>query len=335
VTSLENCEIRAAMCCWVSDRQADDGNGNCRTPYDEKCTNADPSANTELCAVDHSKADATSSSHGDDGISLFPIKNEGPIHCHGMAWGNDDMEADARYRGNNLFYISMYDHMYKRGYVRNIPGAPMCGCVEKMPMVERADCTEIKALEFWKFSWNVQNGFYASLDRAEIEFNACRDNDLGRHYDDLKDSGLATDEERWLLQRTLVGQNRCNQGTKAMMFDKGYEDFYPNVGFNEENGNLHSIKAYGGTNSGISYLHTTGGGSLQLQATATDEKSKWRIVSIGGSNNMYNTRPFPGASGLLIDKQFVGADHWGNTFMTNVDQRTTGKHNIIPQIVYI
>lgn len=319
VTNLENCEIRAAMCCWVSDRQANDDNGNCKTPYDTSCADADPSANTELCAVDYAKSDATSSSYVDDGISLFPYNDEGPVHCHGMAWSNDDMEAGARYRGNNLFYISMYDHMYNRGYVRNIPGAPMCGCVEKMPIVERADCTEIKAVEFWKFSWDAQGGFSTSLDRAEIEFDACRNNDLETHYKDLKDGGHATDEERWLLQRTLVGRNRCNEATKAMLYDKGYDEYYPNAGFDDDNGELYSIKAYGGTNSGISYLHTTGGGSLQLQATVTDAKSKWRIVPARGSDNMYNIRPVPGASGLTFDKQYLGADHWGRTSMASTD----------------
>jgi hypothetical protein len=121
-----------------------------------------------------------------------------------------------------------------------------------------------------------------------------------------------------------------------MMFDKGYEDFYPNVGFKMRRMEIFTPSRHMEVPILASATTTTtGGGSLELQATATDEKSKWRIVPIGGSNNMYNIRPFPGASGLLIDKQFVGADHWGNTFMTNVDQRTTGKHNIIPQIVYI
>jgi len=86
VTSLENCEIRAAMCCWVSDRQANDNNGNCRTPYDERCADADPSANTELCAVDHARHDFTPSSSANDGLSLFPLNSEGAVHCHGMAW---------------------------------------------------------------------------------------------------------------------------------------------------------------------------------------------------------------------------------------------------------
>jgi hypothetical protein len=33
--------------------------------------------------------------------------------------------------------------MYIRGYVKNIPGAPMCACAEQMPTVSRADCTQI------------------------------------------------------------------------------------------------------------------------------------------------------------------------------------------------
>jgi len=40
------------------------------------------------------------------------------------------MEADYRYRANNLFYVSMSDHLHDRGYVRSVQGAPMCGCVE-------------------------------------------------------------------------------------------------------------------------------------------------------------------------------------------------------------
>lgn len=237
------------------------------------------------------------------------------------------MEAGARYRGNNLFYISMYDHMYKRGYVRNVPGAPMCGCVENMPVVERADCTEINALEIWKFAWDDNNGFSASLDRAEIDFNACRNNNLSTHYSDLRQDNHATLEEEWLLERTLVGSNRCNEGTNAMMFDKGYDEHYPNVGFTDAKGELYSIKAYSGTNSGISYLHTTGGGSLQLQATYTDDKSKWRIV-LDENDNMYNIRPKPNAAGLTLDMQYLGTDDRGRTSMTSMNLGT-GKCCII------
>lgn len=67
-------------------------------------------------------SDDSSSSYAKDGLSFFPLNVEGSVHCHGFAWSEDEMEADARYKANNLFYVSMYDHMYKRGYVRNVPG---------------------------------------------------------------------------------------------------------------------------------------------------------------------------------------------------------------------
>jgi hypothetical protein len=57
------------------------------------------------------------------------------------------MDPSATYKGNNIFYVSMYDHMYKRGYVRNVPGAPMCGCAEQMPVVSRADCTQMDVVQ--------------------------------------------------------------------------------------------------------------------------------------------------------------------------------------------
>jgi len=44
------------MCCWTADRQANDNNGNCATPYDTNCVNADPGDNTDLCAVDMERA---------------------------------------------------------------------------------------------------------------------------------------------------------------------------------------------------------------------------------------------------------------------------------------
>ena len=84
--NFENCSMRAAMCCWVTDRQANDNNGNCATPYDEKCTDADPGDNTDLCAVDFSRS-GTDSVHMNDGFSLYEGRaldrndsKEGPVH---------------------------------------------------------------------------------------------------------------------------------------------------------------------------------------------------------------------------------------------------------------
>merc|ERR1719410_383760 len=173
LTNFESCQYNSAMCCWPTDRQANDNNGNCATPYDENCLDADPGDNTDLCAVDMSRS-TKDSVHVDDGFVLFPENTEGPIHCHGLAWGEDETEADFRFRANNLFFVSMSDHLHDRGYVRAVQGAPMCACVEDMPIVSRSDCTEIHATEFYKFTFTFQPEptFNVAVTYTEIDFNA-------------------------------------------------------------------------------------------------------------------------------------------------------------------
>jgi len=232
--NFENCNMRAAMCCWVTDRQANDNNGNCATPYDTKCTDADPGDNCDVCGVDFARS-GTNSIHMEDGLSLYEGKaltrndsKEGAVHCHGFAWGHDQLEPDYRYRANNLFYVSMSDHMHDRGYTRNIPGAPMCGCIEKMPIVSRSDCTEISSKEFWKFSWSADTStLTASLERAEIKYNACRgfhgNNDLYKFYIRLAREGRASWAELEKMNGYLVNNDNCHIASTGLLVDKGYE----------------------------------------------------------------------------------------------------------------
>jgi len=138
-TDSFHCESNVAMCCWHRDRQYFDNNGNCGHT---DCANQDPGDNTDLCWVE-------------DGGEIFPYPKddtEKNLHCHGIAWSNlgekEDINTDAKY--NSLFYVSLYDHLFKRGYAEsltndpNIAGdVPMCGCVEDMPAVARADCNEV------------------------------------------------------------------------------------------------------------------------------------------------------------------------------------------------
>ena len=121
------CQSHAAQCCWPRDRQANDNNGNCATPYDSNCVDKDVADNTDLCYNELGHTPYASNINA-DGFTVFD--EEGPIHCHGFAWSTDEQETLSRYKGNALFFVSMYDHMYQRGYVENIPGSPMCGCVE-------------------------------------------------------------------------------------------------------------------------------------------------------------------------------------------------------------
>ena len=121
------CTSHAAQCCWPRDRQANDNNGNCNTPYDSDCIDKDVADNTDLCYNELDKAPYSSGINA-NGFSTYD--HEGPIHCHGFAWSTNQQETTTRYKANALFFVSMYDHMYQRGYVENIPGSPMCGCVE-------------------------------------------------------------------------------------------------------------------------------------------------------------------------------------------------------------
>lgn len=325
IDNFENCEIRAAMCCWVQDRQANDNNGNCNTPYDENCIDKDPADNTEICAVDMSRE--PNATFADDGIMIFRGDDEGDTHCHGMAWGTNSMEADARYKGNNLFYISQYDHLYQRGYVTNVPGAPMCGCVEKMPIVTRADCTEIDEVEYWKFDWNaVSAEFTAYLDRAEIEFNACqgagKNNDLEAFYQRLYNEGRASWDDREKLRRTIVGDENCHTGTDSMVFDaQGFEEYYPPIGLNSDEGQLYSIRIYDGTDEGKDYLYTDTSGDVSLVDSAENDRAKWRLIPKNDEGSLFNLRPNPENEDLPSHLTYLKADYNGNVHMTDIDAK--------------
>lgn len=138
LSNFASCQSNAAYCCFVTDRQANDGNGNCASPYDSNCVDKDPGDNTDLCFVDHSRGVMSTkvNSTGENIYSRDDDNNsnraEGPIHCHGFGWANDANDYTSRYKGNNLHFVSMFDHFRQRGYVRNVPGAPMCACAEQV-----------------------------------------------------------------------------------------------------------------------------------------------------------------------------------------------------------
>merc|ERR1712226_542876 len=103
------------------------------------CRDASPADNSNLCWTD------TNIPSFSDPFT-FPDKSEGSIHCHGLAWVDDENSFESQLRYNNLFFVSLYDHMYTRGYVETTVDSdeiPMCGCIEDIPPVSRADCTQV------------------------------------------------------------------------------------------------------------------------------------------------------------------------------------------------
>jgi len=220
---LDKCALKSAMCCWPQDRQANDNNGNCAKPYDDNCVDRDPGDNTDLCSADLSYAPENNFISA-NGFTRYRHNNEGPIHCHGFAWANDEQDTISRYKANNLFYVSMYDHMHQRGYVRNIPGAPMCGCQETMPIASRSDCTQVDVTERYRFE-KTADGWEGEIEQADLDFNACQaaggNNDLEDYYQRLVDEGKVTAEQQTEFKKYIVGDNQCDDVFPTLMDNKG------------------------------------------------------------------------------------------------------------------
>lgn len=202
--NFDNCKAQSVMCCWVQDRQ-DDNDGNCE---EDDCKNADPADNTNVCYQDLAKGKR--SSHVKGGYAVFSrTEDEGAAHCHGFAWDANKKSTDYRYRGNLLFYVSMYDHLSTRGYVREIPGAPMCGCVEKMPVVEESDCTEFKSVtETYTFTFKPgRKSRFARITDVDIEYEACTNNELEDRFAEITDK---TNRAQEIFSQHIVGQGNCD-----------------------------------------------------------------------------------------------------------------------------
>jgi len=168
-TSCQN--SNTALCCWHRDRQYFDKNGNC---VQGDCADQNPGDNTDLCWIE------------DDSGEIFPYpgdESEKDLHCHGFAWAQQDGNTNAKAKWNNLFFVSMYDHLYQRGYANSITDNPtiagqqaMCGCIEEMNPVARADCTEaVGRVNYEAFQDGIGGPFVVKYvpGTFNIEFQAC------------------------------------------------------------------------------------------------------------------------------------------------------------------
>lgn len=219
VDSFASCSNQAAMCCWHRDRQYKDGNGNCGSC---NCVDRDPADNTNLCWTKNEN-DVITPVPGDE--------EEGDLHCHGFAWSNDpagiDTNTDAKW--NNLFYVSMYDHLVQRGYVESIADVhDMCGCVEDMSPVSRADCTEALPLADYLITIDGPGSLGIEVEDGSyrIEFEACEG--IIYNTQEEKNNDLSAFAYR------LVLEGKMEEDTMYSIFDTlvGYEN--PNDNENEE-----------------------------------------------------------------------------------------------------
>jgi hypothetical protein len=177
--NLESCETHAAMCCYVSSRDPTNDTG-------------EPIDNTDVCV--HNMADAQTSSHVRGGESIFV--DEGPVNCHGFFWNEGD-----RYKGNLLFHVAMSEGLIKNQYVRNVPGAPMCGCVEQMPVVTHSDCTDMTVSEDFQVTFDEELSIKAIGDPV-IDFVSCGG-------DGSLTSGYAAEQLPGKIEKYVTGKDDC------------------------------------------------------------------------------------------------------------------------------
>lgn len=236
--ALSKCDYNSIMCCFGRDRQPNDNNGNCADPIEENCVDADPADNSNLCYVEHDL-----STYSDP--FAFPNDSEGDIHCHGLAWAEDENDFTAQLRFNNFFYVSLYDHMYTRGYVEtsvNSDSIDMCACIEDMPPVSRSDCTEIDASATFTITYTAGSFEATAGNDLSVEFNACQgtnpsngddeDNDLASYVYRLNEEGKVDDTVMNKVFETLVGYAEPNDNDNEAACEAAYEakfGTYPDV----------------------------------------------------------------------------------------------------------
>lgn len=251
------------MCCWSKDRQYNDNNGGCSLG---SCINRFPGDNTDLCWTT------------EDG-EVYPYPNpkerERDMHCHGISWGqlhqdDDDAPLDVNEaaKWNSLFYVAMYDHLYKRGYSASVTNAtefageqPMCGCVEDMNPVARADCNEARATANYTLTQNQESGLLEldyKEDSFEIVFDSCqgweykdsvtpdkyqtannvhalglrrKTNDLSAKVFKLHLEGKLTDDHVGTYEQTVVGYKHTkvntNDSEREKVCQAAFEEAYP------------------------------------------------------------------------------------------------------------
>ena len=119
ISNFDDCHVNSIMCCWVAQLSGSE-------------TIELPVSNTNVCTVDLSKSPR--SNHVQNGWTVYDADNSDRTYCEGFVWSDDENEASSMFKGNTLFEISMKRGLSENRYTRNIPGAPLCGCLDQVNM---------------------------------------------------------------------------------------------------------------------------------------------------------------------------------------------------------
>lgn len=204
--ALDNCDIGAAMCCFIASR-----------------TNPAPvTDNSDVCYVNMKASKRTA--HVAAGWSIYGEGDSSEdMYCEGFAWGNDGGSLSSALKGNALFHVGFMEN-FSTGSVEQVPGAPLCGCMDKMPVVTNAACTDVSAPgSVLNVSFDSAVGLFRStFTLGNIEYGTCGDSaGLVDHYATLVGEGKATSVDVAYMQGRLVGDGGCDAAINKFLAGKG------------------------------------------------------------------------------------------------------------------
>jgi hypothetical protein len=206
----DSCQLRTAMCCFTEARH----------PSNPIVHNSD--------ACHHNIHDSRRSSHLNKGYAVYSVgQAKTGAYCVGFSWDEDPESISNLYKGNALYDIS-YGTFHREGWRKNLPGAPMCGCIENMPVVTKADCTEVtpSGVQHNVSLQKDEDGLpYLHLEQiaGSIKYDSCGGTELHslrRHYEDLQSNGGATADELAAIEDRFPGD--CETKTNEFLNKRFY-----------------------------------------------------------------------------------------------------------------
>lgn len=160
--------------------------------------------NAQVCAHDMTLSAKSNHIHHKS-YTIFENTGANTAYCSSFAWEENTYTDAVKY--NTLFHMAMTSNLSYKGYVKNVPGAPMCGCLEQMPLITKSACT--KAIEGYKI--DLATGTVS----LNLSWGDC--GDLVTHYQSLSGRG---DMEKFFVKEKIVGSNNCDAGTRKFLNDK-------------------------------------------------------------------------------------------------------------------
>jgi len=181
----QECPLGVIECCYTSSRTgALDGNA-------------------EMCALDMTNS-ASSNHIKARSFTVYDTQSSDDTYCSGFAYEKGSFGDSVKY--NTLFHMAMMTNLFENGRVKNVPGAPMCGCVSQMPMIDNAAC--VKPVE----GYTIDN---TGKINVNLSWEDC--GDLKTYYNSLEER---TDVEKYFVNSQIVGDGECAAGAKSFLNDQ-------------------------------------------------------------------------------------------------------------------